>query len=50
VELVCDRIAILAAGRLMALGRLSDLVQPGQNLERYFIDLVQAQPGNGGAA
>jgi ABC-2 type transport system ATP-binding protein len=50
VELVCDRIAIMAAGQLMAVGRLDELVRPGQNLERYFIDLVRDRTPQEGAA
>ncbi|MBU1908433.1 MAG: ABC transporter ATP-binding protein [Verrucomicrobia bacterium] len=45
VELVCDRIAILARGRLVAEGRAADLVAPGERLEAYFLRMVQ-----GGAA
>ena len=49
VELVCDRIAILAAGRLVAEGRTSDLVKPGESLEKYFVDLVTAGAPRPGA-
>ena len=48
VELVCDRVGIVAGGRLIAEGRTTDLVKPGQSLERYFVDLVTsaaARPG-----
>ncbi|MEI8121304.1 MAG: ABC transporter ATP-binding protein [bacterium] len=40
VELVCDRIAILAKGRLLAEGVIADLVPRGESLERYFINTV----------
>ena len=40
VELVCDRIAILSKGRLIAEGPVSSLVPPGESLERYFINTV----------
>ena len=40
VELACNRVVILAAGQLVANGRVSELVKPGQSLERYFIELV----------
>jgi ABC-2 type transport system ATP-binding protein len=40
VELVCDRVAILAGGELAAEGRIDELIQPGESLERYFIDLT----------
>ncbi len=43
VELVCDRVGILSAGRLVALGRTTELVQPGESLERYFISRVTAE-------
>jgi len=46
VELVCDRIAILTRGRLVAEGRAADLVKPGERLEPYFLRVVQ----EGGAA
>jgi len=36
-ERVCDRIGILSAGRLVAEGRLADLVKAGESLEQYFI-------------
>ena len=42
VELACDRVVILAAGQLVANGRVSELVKPGQSLERYFVELVTA--------
>ncbi len=45
VELVCDQVGILAAGRLVALGRTSDLVKPGESLERVFINRVTAGTG-----
>jgi ABC-2 type transport system ATP-binding protein len=41
VELVCDRIAILARGRLVAEGRAADLVAPGERLESYFLRMVR---------
>lgn len=40
VELVCDRVGILAAGRLVAEGRTDELVKPGESLERFFIRCV----------
>jgi len=45
VESVCDRIAILARGRLLAEGTLADLVPSGQTLERFFIDSVSRREG-----
>ena len=40
VELVCDRIAILSKGRIVAEGIASELVKPGESLERYFMRAV----------
>lgn len=42
VELVCDRVAILSRGRLVAEGPIGTLVPPGETLERYFIKVVQS--------
>ena len=41
VELVCDHITILAAGRVKAQGAASDLVAKDESLERFFMNLVQ---------
>ena len=41
VERVCDRVAIIHMGRLLAMGRVDELVPPGQDLESVFIDLVE---------
>jgi len=40
VELVCDRVAILSQGRLLAEGALADLVPAETSLERFFINTV----------
>ncbi|MEI6563289.1 MAG: ABC transporter ATP-binding protein [bacterium] len=40
VELICDRIAILANGRLLAEGPLGSIVPAGENLERFFTNTV----------
>ncbi len=40
VELACDRVAILSKGQLVAEGPVSELVPPGDNLERFFIKAV----------
>ena len=40
VERVCDRVGILAAGRLVAEGRMAELVKTGESLEQYFIRVV----------
>lgn len=41
VELVCDRIAILVRGRLVAEGPATELVRPGERLEQYFLRVVR---------
>ena len=40
VEMVCDHLAILAKGRVVAEGKASDLVKPGESLEKYFMRIV----------
>ncbi|MFH1477558.1 MAG: ABC transporter ATP-binding protein [Verrucomicrobiota bacterium] len=40
VERVCDRVGILAAGRLVAEGRMAELVKAGESLEQYFIRMI----------
>lgn len=40
VELVCDRVAMLSRGRLVAEGPVTDLVAPGESLERFFLRTV----------
>ncbi len=40
VERVCDRVGILAGGRLLAEGAVADLVKGGENLEQYFLRIV----------
>jgi ABC-2 type transport system ATP-binding protein len=39
VEQVCDRVAVVAAGRVIASGTL-DEVRGGMGLERRFVDLL----------
>lgn len=41
VELVCDRVAVLAGGRLLAEGPVSELVAPGESLEKYFVSAIR---------
>jgi ABC-2 type transport system ATP-binding protein len=50
VELVCDHIALMVSGRVIAEGKAADLVRPGESLEQYFLRIVQAGAGKGGAA
>lgn len=40
VELVCDEICILSAGRVVASGAPTQLVPPGERLEPYFMRVV----------
>jgi ABC-2 type transport system ATP-binding protein len=42
VEMVCDTVGILAAGRLVAMGAPVSLVGPGESLEQYFVRMVSA--------
>lgn len=41
VQDVCDRIAILYGGELKVLGRVDELLKPGENLESLFLRTVQ---------
>jgi len=43
VELVSDRVIILARGRILAEGPVSELVPPGRRLEQYFVELVKEE-------
>jgi len=43
VELVCDHIAILSGGRVVAEGAADELVKPGESLEKYFMRVVGAE-------
>jgi ABC-2 type transport system ATP-binding protein len=42
VELVCDTVAIMAKGRVLKEGTMSEVVPEGSNLEDVFVELVQA--------
>jgi ABC-2 type transport system ATP-binding protein len=42
VELVCDTVAIMAKGRVLKEGAMSDVVPEGSNLEDVFVQLVEA--------
>ena len=51
VELVCDRVCILARGRVVAQGVPHELAAPGERLEQFFMRVVadsSATPSNGG--
>ena len=47
VELVCDHLAIVSRGRVVAEGRAADLVAPGESLEKYFLRVIR-EPSEGG--
>ncbi len=42
VELVCDTVAIMAKGRVLKEGTMSEVVPEGQSLEDVFVQLVEA--------
>jgi ABC-2 type transport system ATP-binding protein len=42
VELVCDTVAIMAKGKVLKEGTMSEVVPAGRNLEDVFVELVQA--------
>jgi ABC-2 type transport system ATP-binding protein len=42
VERVCDRVAILVRGKVLAEGTIHQLVPEGKSLEQVFIELVEA--------
>ena len=45
VESVCDRVAILSLVELKAVGRINEIVQPGEtNLEQAFLRVIGYQP------
>jgi ABC-2 type transport system ATP-binding protein len=51
VELVCDHVAVIAHGRIIARGAVSELVPAAESLEGYFLKTVTgADPRAGGAA
>lgn len=41
VERVCDRVAILHRGKVLAIGTIDELVPEGKDLESVFVDLVE---------
>ena len=42
VERVCDRVAIMHRGRLLAVGPVHQLVPEGQDLETVFVNLIES--------
>lgn len=45
VERLCDHVAIVDRGALLAAGRIDELVPEGQDLETVFVDLVEKAGG-----
>jgi ABC-2 type transport system ATP-binding protein len=43
VERVCDHVAILAAGRIVAQDKVEALTAPGESLEQFFLRTVAPQ-------
>lgn len=41
IERVCDRVAIVHKGTMLALGTIDELVPEGQDLESVFVDLIE---------
>lgn len=50
VEQLCDRVAILHKGRLVALGTVPELLAPGEDLEAAFVRIIQAADSEAHAA
>lgn len=50
VELVCDELAILARGQVVAHGRARELVRPAESLEQYFLRVVRGGESPGDSA
>jgi ABC-2 type transport system ATP-binding protein len=43
VEMICDRVGILAKGKLLGIGHLDEIRENGETLEECFIRLVQKE-------
>jgi ABC-2 type transport system ATP-binding protein len=41
VERVCDRVAIIHEGRVLATGSLDELVPEGTDLETVFVEMIE---------
>lgn len=45
VERICDEVALLCAGRIVARGPPESLTRPGESLEQYFLRMVGGRGG-----
>ncbi len=45
VELVCDRVCLIARGRVLAAGAPDALTGPGERLEQYFMRMIGSSQG-----
>jgi ABC-2 type transport system ATP-binding protein len=43
VEMICDRVGILAQGKLLAVGKIDEITQGKETLEESFIRIVQGE-------
>ena len=50
VETVCDHLALMVNGRVIAEGKAGALVPAGESLEQYFLRVVRAAMANEGGA
>ncbi len=48
VELICDDIVMLSNGRVVAEGKVSDQLEPGESLEQFFLRTASAGTPAGG--
>ncbi|MEJ2744235.1 MAG: ABC transporter ATP-binding protein, partial [bacterium] len=48
VELVCDRVAIIANGRIASQGSVTELMPGSESLERYFLKIVTGSGATSG--
>jgi ABC-type multidrug transport system ATPase subunit len=50
VERVCDRVGVIHGGRLLREGPVDELMGEGQELEDFFVELIQSAGGGAGYA
>ena len=50
VERVCDRVGVIHGGRLLREGPVDELMGEGQELEDFFVELIQSAGGGAGFA